>query len=545
MYQYKVLLVDDEPLVLAGIKFMVNWSDLSCELIGNAKNGKQAYQIIEEVRPDIVIADINMPIMNGIELLKKTQEQYPDTVFIMLTNLQEFELARECIRYHAVDYLVKTQMEEQMLKEALEKGKTEVNKRRKLSIADFEESCEQINVSKVLSDSMIRLISTSYLPDSIIDFFGRNGILDSFLLISFQFTFSEHQLFSGYTYQEYDKLYNWEWEIVEELAGNCFEHFSLFSPDRQDSAQMFLLLWGSRVNQYDATITTFRKKLAVASEELTGLCPCILMTDVLSGKEELLSSPQQMKELRNYFYLKGGQFACYKDIPQIDYKVLDVKGKARMLKRDLENRNISSAVALLDETIYLLENDAHKRETAIDLCNEFYFIICEAIKESADGLDSQGLFADPVQGYTYLKYLITRNDVIQFLLSMSNEMQTMLQPALSKYDDIIKQVKKYVITHIQNKIALAEVAQQVYLSPSYLSVLFKKHCGESLVDYINRKKMEKACEMLLSDQYLINQVSELLSFDNAYYFTRVFKRYVGVTPREYQERERKKRRNIE
>ena len=108
---YRVMIVDDEPLILAGIASMIDWSAQNMEIICKASNGQQALEQMKEQRPDIVITDIKMQGMNGLELMRTAREQgYDGVAFILLTNLEEFQLAKEALRLGAVDYLVKMEI---------------------------------------------------------------------------------------------------------------------------------------------------------------------------------------------------------------------------------------------------------------------------------------------------------------------------------------------------------------------------------------------------------------------------------------------------
>ncbi|HBD01178.1 MAG TPA: DNA-binding response regulator, partial [Lachnoclostridium sp.] len=129
---YQVLLVDDETIILSGIKFLIDWEKQNCNITGSARNGRDALEKIRNHPPDIVFCDIKMPVMDGMELLQIVNEEFPSVVFIMLTNFQEFSLAREALRLHAVDYLLKAQLEANALIKSLSNAKKEYDNRAKL-----------------------------------------------------------------------------------------------------------------------------------------------------------------------------------------------------------------------------------------------------------------------------------------------------------------------------------------------------------------------------------------------------------------------------
>lgn len=120
----KVLLVDDEPLMLVGLESMLEWKDYDIKICGTARNGGQALELIEEKRPDIVITDIKMPVKNGLELVQSCREIYGRIpLFILLTAVEEYQYVKQAIHYQAVDYLVKLELTEEMLVTSLTKAK--------------------------------------------------------------------------------------------------------------------------------------------------------------------------------------------------------------------------------------------------------------------------------------------------------------------------------------------------------------------------------------------------------------------------------------
>lgn len=128
---YRILLVDDEPLILAGIASMMEWGDYDCVVADKATNGSQALEKIEEIQPDIVITDIKMPAMNGLEFMEECRNRGYQGEFILLTNLEEFSLAQRALRLGALDYLVKIEITPEILGESLQKPLRYVGKSRK------------------------------------------------------------------------------------------------------------------------------------------------------------------------------------------------------------------------------------------------------------------------------------------------------------------------------------------------------------------------------------------------------------------------------
>ena len=119
----RVFLADDEQLALSGVKYMLDWKSLDCEVVGTADNGQAALDGIRALRPDIVVCDIEMPVYTGVQLLEIFSESAPDIVFIMLTNYQDFELLQSALHFNASDYLLKSGLKPEKLAAAIEKAR--------------------------------------------------------------------------------------------------------------------------------------------------------------------------------------------------------------------------------------------------------------------------------------------------------------------------------------------------------------------------------------------------------------------------------------
>ena len=129
---YRVLLADDEPIILSGLQSMLDWERLDCTVCGAARDGQQALELVEARRPDIVVCDIKMPRLTGLELLEACAQRCPELVFIMLTNHQDFHMAQQSLRNRAVDYLLKIDLDEEKLAHSLRLAIDECEKRRRL-----------------------------------------------------------------------------------------------------------------------------------------------------------------------------------------------------------------------------------------------------------------------------------------------------------------------------------------------------------------------------------------------------------------------------
>ncbi|NLW11648.1 MAG: response regulator, partial [Clostridiaceae bacterium] len=130
---YKLIIADDEPLVCVGVQSMLDWEAMGIEIVGIARNGQKAAELIEENKPDIVITDIKMPIKNGLQLAQESKDKYGEVpAFIILTSYEDFEYARQAIQAQTLDYLVKLELDEKTLSKAIRNAIEAVDKQRRM-----------------------------------------------------------------------------------------------------------------------------------------------------------------------------------------------------------------------------------------------------------------------------------------------------------------------------------------------------------------------------------------------------------------------------
>lgn len=129
---------------------------------------------------------------------------------------------------------------------------------------------------------------------------------------------------------------------------------------------------------------------------------------------------------------------------------------------------------------------------------------------------------------------MTRKQVVFWLERLKNALISVMQQSDNAKAGAIERARQYIHEHIEEHIMLQDVADYVWISPAYLSTLFKKQYNQSFVDYINQEKVECAKKLIEEDRYLIGEIAYRLSFENAYYFARVFRKFTGMSPSEYQ-----------
>lgn len=531
--KYQILLVDDEPIILSGIKFLIDWEKNDCEIIGTARNGKSAMEAIESLRPHIVICDINMPVISGLDVLKYASENSNLPVFIMLTNYGEFNLAREALRYKAIDYLLKSQLDEESLEKSLSNAKEEYERRRGLMKVDLATQYLQGNRNKIVAQSLLKIIYSypSCMKESIEDLISNN-VLNNYCFIHLFLDYRALPNFENLSDKEFSQLFSWEQEVVEKLAGNTFQHYTIL--DLYNNKQSLLLFCYHTLNYSNALIEHFYTKLCNASHNITQIQLSLTTTDMFADASSILDGIGQLLQLAEHNYNFGDNILLFHQLSNIDFYDLSLKHITNKLVQAIRTSNRSQCELLMNLAIEEVTLHPHKRQTAINECTSLYSTTASILEPMLPEHQHNDYFQNSTINILAISKLISRRNVLNWLENHKKNIIRQLEQLTSSKSQLAEKARNYVIQNIDQRIMLQDVAEYVNLTPNYLSALFKKTFNCNFVDFINEVKMERACTLIHEGKYKIYEISFMLGYDNPYYFTKVFKKQMGLTPTEYQ-----------
>lgn len=525
-----LLIADDEPLVQAGIKSMINWESYDINIVGTATTGAAAWEMIIEFSPEIVITDIKMPLMSGLELAKKCFEEGMDLpVFIILTSFEEFQFVKEALTYQVSDYLVKLELTPETLGESL-----------KRAIARVKELHTSIQTAEPHYHN-IYLIKEHFFTRLILNLFE-----------------SEQQFISQ--------------------ANNLNIHF-----DYAAYAACYVEINDSRLNQMtsDKQLVLYTNSLQIASEIIFKYLPCHVVsldtkhfcilfflddTHMADHHSILLKALEQVSSmLFNYYTVTirasiGSivttpmQIASsYQDAKQIFSKVKAEDSFCffedfpyneplkNVFNMSLFREDIRKAYAEFDEQalydifttiIDLFRNQSTHYVQALDAAGNILYLSLSLLHDGEQIVSE--IFADRNNGYRSLYELTNVEQILEWLKVFRDGLCESFAAHNKDYKNhIVINVKKYIGEHIEEKLTLNKVAEVFSISPNYLSVLFSKYNDMGFTDYINKSKIDAAIKMMSDGDYKIYEISDLLGFESAFYFSRVFKKVTGMSPRDY------------
>lgn len=529
---YRIIIIDDEPLILAGIASLIIWENYECTIIGKATNGPSAYDMIMDLQPDIVITDIRMPVLSGLDLVEKCKESGCNFAFIVLTNLEEFHLVKKALSLGASDYLVKIDLNEEALVTALERAKEayelQVNKQHR--IADRHLRSNQEDLAKTI----FRRLFLSHEEVSEIP-----AELEEQYPAPFVILFSLNPIHIDFEAggESYD-LHSVSRQLIDILGGiaaRFFFHYTILEY-RQDTFLITASLKGESFSQ--SIIKDFCQKFSVALKTYFELSA---VYGVSRGKEKIAELPQAFTEaltaLEFYYFDSSTQVVFYEG--QASHISQAKKFNINVFKKELAafiSQNDSEKLASIFEDIITLfrENKPHK-EQATSACINIYTYLYSFFETGDDSY--QDIFPYTINIAGQLNHFNSLEDILEWLRSFCQKLCRLLNDRKStRSDKLVDFARCYINEHYMEKLTLADVAEALNISSGHLSNTFKKLTGTTLSDYIAQVKIQHAMELIDTHQYLMYEISDKLGFDNPYYFSKVFKKVTGISPREHENR---------
>lgn len=528
---YRVMLVDDEPLILAGITSMLDWEANNYKIVGKAANGVDALTQMAELQPDIVIADIKMPAMDGITLMKRAKEAGYPSAFILLTNLEEFSLAREAMKLEAVAYLVKLELSEEALTEALSRASKQFDRSMEMggNIAWGGTTVPSEEIRNYFKHILVynTTAETDLQTEEMIFKKFRKPIL-LFINLNYVYTgFSE-----TFTRADHEKTMGFAENIIGDMVRGFFSENCLLRRGQNDFAAV---VSSAGIENWEQEIIIMGKKLQSVIQDYFEVSVTIAASRRGETPEDLQDLLYEaMSAMNHSFYEKNGAIVFYSEKCERSSHRSD-NFDIRFMKKDIMQRisqnDSAGFVELMNQVILLFEENMPSKIQVVNACHNLYYFITSQLEER--GI-SDFPYAVGIAGQ------LNRMDDLGTILKWLSDFRDAVEQVLEEYkahrtDRNVELARKFVEEHYREKISLNQVALLLGVSVGHLSSSFKRQTGKNFLDYVTEYKVEKAKELMESgDGYMMYEIADMLGFETPFYFSRVFKKVTGMSPRDYE-----------
>lgn len=533
---YKVMIVDDESIIRRGIRSSIPWAEHDMEIVAEAADGREALELAVSCKPDIVIADICMTEIDGLEMSELLLQINPDIKVIILTGYDEFEYARRAVRIGVVDYLLKPTNPEELLG-ILDKAKKLIQSERdqKIRMEELESKLME-NMPLIRENYLIRLISGVITPKEICE--GQDILNIVYANGGYQVAVLDYcSVESGSEFEGRIEMLNF---AVKNLCRETVDEKGLGWTFYNERGQITILLCMRDASKnasrfvYDLMegIQAAINKRLKASFSIGVGRRCERAVDIKRSYEEAKKALEYCFVIGENSLVfiddvgKGVQFHSWDDLKRIEREIISCvnKGDGEMV------------VALIGHYFDKLTAQSGVSPVLIKAkCCELAGNIVIAFRGLGPGDE---MLSDSMDD---LYNEINRcNSLPKAVKLVENFICKVLEAVLASRNTGMKKLvemgKEYIHEHFSEDISVAEIAEQLYVTPNYFSRVFKKQTGMGCLEYINQVRMEKAKELLRNSRRLAYEIAEIVGFKDANYFSIAFKKYTGFSPTEYRDR---------
>lgn len=486
---YRLIIADDEHCIRENLATLVHWEGLGFQVVGQASNGREVLAMLDRLHPDVLLLDIKMPHMTGLDVALHVHANKLPIRTVLLSGFQEFELAKDAANFGVFKYLLKpTKLDDiqttfRQLKQLLDEEK-ESSQAYERMLSAYHDSLRMLRY-QTLHDLL-------YLPkpEALLERIQQMQpplFLPSFCLFYISFDNLDGQLAEKWHYER--DLFDTLLMNVARGAGKRM-HVSLFP---MDSGSYLVVANGVS----SAGFPAFREQLREELERLVG------SVDVLRMGEPFAD----VQNLRTEFV---------RFVPHAAY-ISDVENEGlvmtALVEGDIERLGVLLQAVLLDKP------EAQRPA-----------IIARLHAHILRGLRDMGM--TPSEGPPPTD----EATMSAWMQDMSGKWKAWTRDSSSAEMRIVQRIKAFMQEHLAEDLSLRRVAEHVYLSPVYVSRLFKQATGENFIDALKRMRVDKACQLLRNPDMRVYEIAQATGYNSSKYFMKVFKEYTRTTPTEYRKR---------
>lgn len=532
-----VLVVDDESIMREAFSRLFAWEEYGLNQIGQAKNGKEALEMIQEQDVNIVVTDLKMPVMDGLTLIAEARKVKPQVKFVVMSAYDTFDLVSEAYKLGVKDYFLKFDMDPEKVLTMLQRLSEEIR-----------EECKQAKNQKEQWDKLQRIEAVMTENEQVLReqvmrkllFSGKNDAALAKQLEGSDLSLSPHKLrLMILCFDNYYELEKQEWQderellkfgilnVIEEILKSFGDVYAFCNLPHE-----YVLLYseentGQEEGFAAGLFSVLKKRLA----ECFGFLVSAGISDLADGFAQGLTLYQQAKNACEHAFVKGrGHLISQQDIKGKTIAVgINLHTKAEDFKKMLPKLRDSEQVHNCVESFsvssgrILPEQATQVRE----LFYTYYYEILSYIKQN--NLKDRKNLCEQTEYFNHkLHDEGTLPELNEWLACTLNMLAQEIDQA-----DFVFSAKRYINLNYSKDISLGDVAEHLGISESYLSRLFKRETGDSFSEYLLQVRIAKAEELMRMQRYKVYEIAEQVGYRNVEYFSRQFKKITGKSPSEY------------
>lgn len=530
---YRILMADDEGIVLNSLSMIIEKNFSGQFEVETAKSGRMAIEVAEHFRPDLIFMDIQMPGINGIEAMKEIREMLPSTIFIVLTAYDKFDYAKEAINLGVLDYLNKPYNQKSIIN-VINQALEELNMRREKRRQELKTKERLETVVPIIENGFVSsVIFQEPFEEDIENYKNLLGLeTNSGYMISVMFGENQQGSYLTNAVGSAVKAQTTYYAKVREVIKDTFPE-AVVGNVNSNKIPVFVPRENA-VLEYNERIEII-EKARVAVRTLRNATDTQYRIGIGSIKK-LKNCYESYEEAMKALYSTTGSVAHIDDLPltvtyEDSYPV------------DLEN-DIFDALSDGDVDACLISAgkffDWMRENYSSDIQSIKLKALEFVLRAESDMYKSGAYMYSFESRKNYLSEVLSDDDMDNiknwYLEKVRNAAINFATGSKDRTHHLVKRAIEYIDNNCEKDISLNEISEELNISSYYFSKLFKDETQEGFVEYITKKRVEKAKEMLKDPDKTIKEIGSECGYSDPNYFSRIFKKATGMTPTEYKER---------
>ncbi|MDQ6419382.1 response regulator [Paenibacillus sp. LHD-117] len=532
----RIVVVDDEAIFRRGLRAMIESLDPEWEVVGDARDGYEALELLQRMQPDVVLTDIRMPKMDGLQLQTIARERFPELLCVVISGYEDFSYVQQSMRSGAKDYIMKP-VEREDLARVLGRLKEELRAKRSADPAEAPKDDRQLR--QQASDHLVAGIMRGGVQQQDLDLLGQLGIelddpyfnclvikLDKESVERERYRQSDPSLFQLYIQQ-----------FVQEMLDHRMPGFSFIFSETEVAAL---------VNQPDMNMTPMLEMAESIRRQIKSLSNLTVTIGVgrpVKGFESMTIPFREAGIALLYRLVVGGDKVIdYRNAAQSNFFKSDMKKWSwEELEKAINEGRRDEVERLVEISIADLCAKAQTPELVHQqICKLLihYYELSEDLGMTREWLGDKDIRTMLVE----ICSISSSNELIEVCRSLLGSLTSGIAAGNKPAErDPIQMAERHLEKHYHEPVTLKDIADKVFLNAAYFSTLFKQRTGKTFVERLTEIRVEEAKRRLASTDEKIVGIADTTGFTNIRHFNRVFKNETGVTPKEYREGVRSRR----
>lgn len=527
---FRVLIVDDDFTARASYRTMIDWHQAGFEICGEATNGQNAVQLLEQEKPDIVIVDMNMPVMDGVALIECLAKNYPDMKAIALSGYDDFAYVKESLKHGALDYLLKHKLDADSLLHVLQLAGDKISREHKLK--------KQINQSRdILRHDFIKRLVQGEIGDiaAIRENISELGLpMEAGHMSVAVAAFDDYRLLKQrFTREELQHLRVSAVDMIEEILRDMGNAVMSFVSEKKF---VIIFCFGSIRSElyiYNHVSTTVNR-IQASLQRYFNMTACFSLGRLFNQIGSISKFYRSADELLNEKIIAGRNriFRETAEHGSPGFFNLDLQDEKQIMAA-IKTGNTGQIQEYIEEIFHKIIVLKVNYKSIQMICSELIGIANRIARESSIAI--KDIYNNKDIPYEEMKKCETIAEVKHWLIGVYGRLAALLltDESDTHYTELTRKAIEFIRHNYAKDISLNQAAEHIGSNSSYLSRIFKDDCGMGFVEYVNHVRVQQAKYLMESTDIKLKEIVRLAGFNNYTYFFKVFKMIVGVTPLEY------------